>query len=87
MPIGDGGIGIREDVGEVVVEGKGREGREGMPVEERGDGWRMEGGPEWREGEPEERAGDLKGCTGLMFGRRIRSGPGEDGRSWGLGIR
>lgn len=44
IPIGDGGIGIRDEVGDVV--GKGREGREGMPVDESGEGCRIEGGPE-----------------------------------------
>ena len=75
MPIGDGGTRV---VGDRVADGTG-------PADERGEGWRREGEGECSEGEPEERVEALKGWTGLMLGRRIGSGPGADGRSYGKG--
>jgi hypothetical protein len=71
--MGDGGI--REDVGDVVV------GRDGRPVDDRGDGWRWEEVGEGIDGDPDESVDDLKGCTGLILGRRIGRGDGADGRS------
>ena len=50
-------------------------------ADDNGEGFLREGGGDGTEGEPEVSVDDLKGCTGLMLGRRIGSGPGEDGRS------
>lgn len=77
--MGDGG-----SLFEIVGDNGGREGREGppRPAEDSGDGWRRDGEGECREGDPDDRVPPLKGCTGLMFGRRIVSpAPGDDGRS------
>jgi hypothetical protein len=76
-PIGEGGT--REELGEVCVGRAGRLGR-ATPLAS-GDGWRREGEGEWIEGEPEESVEDLNGWTGLMFGLRMGSGPGAEGRS------
>jgi hypothetical protein len=72
--------GKRVDVGDVCACAceAGREGSEGMPREERGDGWRSEE-DEWCDGEPDESVDALKGCTGLMFGRRMGKGDGGGG--------
>jgi hypothetical protein len=63
------------------VEGIGRDGNEGPPAVDKGKGCCNDGDERRMDGELDESVEALKGCTGFMDGRRIGSGPGEDGRS------